>query len=87
MGPLIAAGAVLSQSYADDLQAYVHCSAAQAISAVETMSQAIETFQGWVSSNRLLLSQSINQYSFYYSKKQQLTQPQLKYTAATEAAT
>ena len=33
LGPLLAAGAVLSQSYADDLQAYVHCSAGRAISA------------------------------------------------------
>src|SRR6218665_2994795 len=41
LGPLLAAGTVLGQSYADDLQAYVHCSAGRAISAVETISQAI----------------------------------------------
>ena len=45
LGPLIAAGAVLSQSYADDLQAYVHCSAGQAIYAVEAISHSIDTLQ------------------------------------------
>src|SRR6218665_2128925 len=56
LGPLLTAGAVLSQSYADDLQAYVHCSAGRAISAVETISQAIETLQAWMSSNGLHLN-------------------------------
>jgi len=51
LGPLHATGAVLSQSYADDLQAYVLCSAGQDISAVETISQAIETLQAWMSKN------------------------------------
>ena len=27
----------------------------------------------------IIINQSINQYSFYYQQKQQLTQPQLKY--------
>src|SRR6218665_493900 len=53
LGSLLAAGAVLSPSYADDLQAYVHCSADRAISAVEMISQPIETLQAWMSSNRL----------------------------------
>ena len=39
-GPLLAAGAVLSQSCDDDFQAYVHCSAGRAISVVETISLA-----------------------------------------------
>jgi len=51
--PLLAAGAVRSQSYADNLQAYAHCPAGQAISAVETISQSIETLQAWMWSNRL----------------------------------
>ena len=45
LGPLLAAGATLSQSYADDLQAYAHCLAGQAISTVGTMSRTIETLQ------------------------------------------
>src|SRR6218665_1517317 len=56
LGPLVGVGAVHSQSYADDLQAYVHCSAGRAISAVETISQAIETLQAWMSSNHLRLN-------------------------------
>ena len=62
LGPLLAAGAVHSQSYADDLQAYVHCSAGRAISAVETISQAIETLQAWMSSNRLRLNPTKTQF-------------------------
>ena len=47
MGLLLAAEAALSQSYDDDVQACVHCSVGQAaaLSAVETISQAIETLQ------------------------------------------
>jgi len=44
------------QSNADDLQAYVHCSAGRAISEVETIGQAMETLQAWMSSNRLRLT-------------------------------
>src|SRR6218665_879702 len=56
LGPLLAAGAVLSQAYADDLQAYVHCSAGKAITAVEAISQTIETLQAWTSSSSLRLN-------------------------------
>src|SRR6218665_1743909 len=65
LGPLLAAGAVHSQSYADDLQAYVHCSAGRAISAVETISQAIETLQSWMSSNRLHLNLDKTQFIWF----------------------
>src|SRR6218665_1399029 len=43
LGPLLAAGAVLSQSYAADFQAYVHCSAGPALFAGEGINQAIYT--------------------------------------------
>jgi hypothetical protein len=56
LGSLLAAAAVLSQSYADDLQAYIHCLAAQADAVVGTMSRAMETLHSWMSSNRLRLN-------------------------------
>ena len=62
LGPLLAAGAVPSQSYADDLQAYVHSSAGQAISAVDPISQAIGSLQAWMSSNRLWLNSTKTAY-------------------------
>jgi len=70
LGPLLAAGAVLSQSYADDLQAYVHCPAGQAISAVETISQTIETLQAWMSSNRLRLYPTKMQFIWFGTHQQ-----------------
>src|SRR6218665_3988229 len=70
LGPLLAAGAVLSQSYADDLQAYVHCSAGQAIRAVEAISQAIDTLQAWISSNRLPLNPTKTQFIWFGTRQQ-----------------
>ena len=70
LGPLLAAGATLSQSYADDLQAYVHCLAGQAISAVETMSLTIETLQAWMSSNRLRLNPTKTQLIWLGTRQQ-----------------
>ena len=73
MGPLLAAGAVLSQSYADDLQAYVHCSAGRlgrAISAVETIGEAIKTLQAWMSSNRLRLNPTKTQFIWFGTRQQ-----------------
>jgi len=40
LGPLLAALSVLSQSYADDLQVYLHCPASAAITAVRTSNAA-----------------------------------------------
>src|SRR6218665_2747545 len=48
---------VLSQSYADDLQAYVHC-------------QAIETLQAWMSSNRLRLNPTKTQFIWFGTRQQ-----------------
>src|SRR6218665_1500110 len=70
LGPLLAAGAVLRQSYVDDLQAYVHCSAGQAICAVEAISQAIDTLQAWMSSNRLRLNPTKTQFIWFGTRQQ-----------------
>jgi hypothetical protein len=58
LGPLLAAGSVLSQSYVDDLQAYLHCPVSAAITSVRAMSQAMEALEAWMSSNRLRLNSS-----------------------------
>ena len=42
LGPLLAVLAVLSQSYADDVQAYVHCLASDAAAAVRAMGRAMD---------------------------------------------
>jgi len=70
LGPLLAAGATLSQSHADDLQAYAHCLAGQAISTVGTMSRTIETLQAWMSSNRLRLNPSKTQLIWLGTRQQ-----------------
>jgi len=70
LGPLLAAGAVLSQSYADDLQAYVHCPAGQDISAVETMSQTMETLQAWMASNCSRLNPTKTQFIWFGTRQQ-----------------
>ena len=41
IGTLLTASAVLGQLYADDVQAYTHCFASGAISAIRVMSQAL----------------------------------------------
>ena len=80
LGPLLAAGAVLSQSYAGDLQAYIHCSAGRAISAEETIGQTIETLQAWMSSNRLRLNPTKTQF-IWFGIRQQLAKIDLGFLA------
>src|SRR6218665_3609108 len=59
-----------TQPYADDLQAYVHCSAGQAIRAVGAISQAIDTLQAWVSSNRLRVKPTKTQFIWFGTRQQ-----------------
>jgi len=72
LGSILAAASVLGQSYADDLQAYIHCLATQADAAVGTMSRAMETLQSWMSSNRLRLNPTKTQL-IWLGKPQQLS--------------
>src|SRR5688572_7906658 len=44
---ILAAGAILSQSYADDLQLYVHCLASAAAAAVREISRFMQTLEVW----------------------------------------
>ena len=54
IGPLLASCSLASHSYADDVQSYKHCSASEAASAIQTMSQATDALNTWMSSNRWL---------------------------------
>lgn len=71
LGPLLAANATLSQSYAHDLQAHLHCLASAAITVVRTMSQATEVLEAWMSSNHLCLNPSKTQF-IWFGMHQQL---------------
>src|SRR6218665_715055 len=70
-GPLLASCSLASHSYADDVQAYKHCIASQAHSAIRIVSHATDTLNAWMSSNRLLLNPQKSQY-FWFGTHQQL---------------
>src|SRR5688572_6245650 len=70
LGPLLAACSVLCQSYADDLQAYLHCPASAAITAVvRSMRRAMEALETCMSSNRLWLNSSKPSLFFLYTRQ------------------
>jgi ribonuclease P/MRP protein subunit RPP40 len=77
LGPLLLANAILSQSYADDLQAYVHCPASAATDAVREICRAMETLEAWMSSNRLRLNPTKTQY-IWFGTRQQLAKIDMK---------
>src|SRR6218665_3368664 len=56
---------MMSHSYADDVQAYKHCLASQAHSAIRIVSHATDTLNAWMSSNRLLLNPQKSQYIWF----------------------
>src|SRR6218665_2059584 len=49
---------LLHQLYADDIQVYIHCNAADAVASVGLMCSAIDALSRWMASNRLLLNPS-----------------------------
>src|SRR6218665_3545476 len=53
---LLASQAMLGQLYADDVQAYQHCPASDALVTVSAMSRTMEALGSWMSSNRLRLN-------------------------------
>src|SRR6218665_1187376 len=55
---------LLHQLYADDIQAYIHCNAADAVASVGLMCSAIDALSRWMASNRLLLNPSKTQFSW-----------------------
>src|SRR6218665_2758056 len=68
--PLLASCSLASHSYADDVQAYKHCIASQAHSAIRIVSHATDTLNAWLSSNRLLLNPQKSQYIWFGTRQQ-----------------
>ena len=62
LGPLLTDRALLGQQYADDVQAYLHCLASDAMAAIQAMTLATGALVAWMSSNRLGLNPSKTQY-------------------------
>src|SRR6218665_3639262 len=58
LGPLLADCALLGQLYADDVQAYLHCLASDAMAAIQAMTLTTGALVAWMSSNRLRLNSS-----------------------------
>src|SRR6218665_563196 len=53
---ILASQAMHGQLYADDVQAYKHCPASDALVTVSAMSRTMEALGSWMSSNRLRLN-------------------------------
>jgi hypothetical protein len=56
--------------YADDVQAYLHCSASDAIAATREMSLIMIALESWMSSNRLRLNSSKTQLIWLGTRQQ-----------------
>src|SRR6218665_2312317 len=69
IGPLLASCSLASHSYADDVQAYKHCIASQAHSAIRIVSHATDTLNAWMSSNHLLLNPQKSQYIWFGTRQ------------------
>src|ERR1700733_7399435 len=81
IGALLAASAVLGQLYADDVQAYTHCFALDAIPAIRVMNQALGSLEAWMSTNRLRLNPSKTKF-IWLGTRQQLSKLDLAAIAA-----
>ena len=53
---MLASYSALAHLYADDVQAYLHCFASDAIAATLSMSFIMGALESWISSNRLRLN-------------------------------
>src|SRR6218665_3217670 len=62
LGALLESYGLLHQLYADDVQAYTHCTSDQAVAAVAHMCFAMDALSAWLASNRLLLNASKTQF-------------------------
>lgn len=62
IGALLESYGLLHQLYADDVQAYTHCTSDQAVAAVAQMCLAMDALSAWLASNRLLLNASKTQF-------------------------
>src|SRR6218665_383541 len=60
----------LAQLYADDIQAYLHCSASDAIATTQVMTFIMGAFGAWMSSNRLRLNSAKTQFIWLGTRQQ-----------------
>src|SRR6218665_2552990 len=70
IGPLLTDCALLGQLYADDVQAYLHCLASDAMAAIQAMTLTTGALVAWMSSNRLRLNPSKTQYIWLGTRQQ-----------------
>src|SRR6218665_1017873 len=62
LATLLASYSALAQLYADDVQAYLHCSASDAIATTQVMTFIMGALGAWMSSNRLRLNSAKTQF-------------------------
>src|SRR6218665_1558956 len=62
LDPLLTECALLGQLYADDVQAYLHYLAFDAMAAIQAVTLAMGALVAWMSSNRLRLNPSKTHY-------------------------
>ena len=62
LATLLASYSALAQLVADDVQAYLHCSASDAIATTQVMTYIMGALEAWMSSNRLRLNSAKTQF-------------------------
>src|SRR6218665_11586 len=60
----------LTQLYADDVQAYLHCSASDAIATTQVTTFIMGALEAWMSSNRLRLNSAKTQFIWLGTRQQ-----------------
>src|SRR6218665_634922 len=58
------------QLYADDVQAYLHCSASDAIATTQVLTFIMGALEAWMSSNRLRLNSAKTQFIWLGTRQQ-----------------
>src|SRR6218665_23357 len=82
IGSLMQSCGLLHQLYADDIQAYIHCNAADAVASVGLMCSAIDALSRWMAPNHLLLNASTTQF-IWLGGRRQLAKVDLRMLADT----
>src|SRR6218665_1591514 len=66
----LASYSALAQLYADDVQAYLHCSDSDTIATTQVMTFIMGALEAWMSSNRLGLNSAKNQFLWLGTRQQ-----------------
>src|SRR6218665_1035129 len=70
LAALLASYSALAQLYADDVQAYLHCSPSDAIATTRVMSSIMRALETWMSPNRLRLNSAKTQFIWLGTRQQ-----------------